>query len=104
MLAQDAATFLIIGNQAYLKGFLTKMSRIALHPITPERRHMQKIAEIFRSGGVLVYPTDSGYSLGCNALNPKAVAKLYNLKRAIKKYIMAMMFSRFFCDHSICQS
>ena len=68
---------------------------IRLHPETPEKRNMQKIAEVFQKGGILVYPTDSGYSLGCNALNMKAVQRLYHLKRAMKKYIMAMMFHEF---------
>lgn len=43
----------------------------------------------------MVYPTDSGYSLGCNALNKKAVQRLYHMKRDIKKYVMAIMVHQF---------
>jgi tRNA threonylcarbamoyl adenosine modification protein (Sua5/YciO/YrdC/YwlC family) len=66
-----------------------------LHPETPQERWMQKIADIFNAGGVVVYPTDSGYSVGCDANNIKAIQKLYNLKKGIKKYVMALMFQDF---------
>ena len=69
--------------------------RLSLHPITPESRLMRKVLEVFANGGVIVYPTDSGYSLGCDALNKAAVNKLYHLKREIKKYYMALMMLDF---------
>ena len=64
---------------------------LSLHPVTPEARHMRRALEVFEKGGICVYPTDSGYSLGCDARNRVAVNKLYHLKRAIKKYVMALM-------------
>src|SRR5687768_3000119 len=69
--------------------------RLQLHPVNPEARLMKKVAEIFQRDGILVYPTDSGYSLGCNALSRPAVQKLYRVKRAVKKYVMALMFQDF---------
>ncbi len=69
--------------------------RLALHPVTPEARLMRDVLEVFAKGGVVVYPTDSGYSLGCDALNKAAVNKLYHLKRAMKKYLMALMMRDF---------
>jgi tRNA threonylcarbamoyl adenosine modification protein (Sua5/YciO/YrdC/YwlC family) len=56
---------------------------------------MKRALETFEADGVVVYPTDSGYSLGCNALSRKAVNKLYHLKRAMKKYLMALMVRDF---------
>jgi len=56
---------------------------------------MPKVLEVFEKGGIVVYPTDSGYSLGCDALNKTGVNKLYHLKRAIKKYAMALMMRDF---------
>jgi tRNA threonylcarbamoyl adenosine modification protein (Sua5/YciO/YrdC/YwlC family) len=64
---------------------------LKIHPVTPEARHMKKVLETFEKGGLVVYPTDSGYSVGCNAGNRAAVNKLYHLKRAMKKYVMALM-------------
>jgi tRNA threonylcarbamoyl adenosine modification protein (Sua5/YciO/YrdC/YwlC family) len=69
--------------------------RLALHPQTPQTRLVRKVIEVFEKGGVVVYPTDSGYSLGCDALNKVAVHKLYHLKRAMKKYLMALMVRDF---------
>ena len=69
--------------------------RLALHPITPQTRLVRKVLEVFDQGGVAVYPTDSGYSVGCDALNKAAVHKLYHLKRAMKKYLMALMVRDF---------
>ena len=64
---------------------------LKIHPETPEARHMKRVVETFEKGGIVVYPTDSGYSMGCDAGNRTAVNKLYHLKRAIKKYYMALM-------------
>jgi tRNA threonylcarbamoyl adenosine modification protein (Sua5/YciO/YrdC/YwlC family) len=69
--------------------------RLELHPQNPQVRLMKKVLDVFAADGVVVYPTDSGYSLGCNALSRKAVNKLYHLKRAMKKYLMALMVREF---------
>jgi tRNA threonylcarbamoyl adenosine modification protein (Sua5/YciO/YrdC/YwlC family) len=69
--------------------------RLQLHPVTPQIRLMKRVTEAFEADGVIIYPTDSGYSLGCNALSRKAVNRLYHLKRAMKKYLMALMVRDF---------
>jgi tRNA threonylcarbamoyl adenosine modification protein (Sua5/YciO/YrdC/YwlC family) len=69
--------------------------RLELHPVTPQTRLMKRVLEAFEADGVVIYPTDSGYSLGCNALSRKAVNRLYHLKRAMKKYLMALMVRDF---------
>jgi tRNA threonylcarbamoyl adenosine modification protein (Sua5/YciO/YrdC/YwlC family) len=56
---------------------------------------MRRVLDVFDKGGICVYPTDSGYSLGCDARNRGAVNKLYHLKRAMKKYLMALMVRDF---------
>jgi len=68
---------------------------IDLHPVTPEARHLKRALEVLDKGGILVYPTASGYSMGCDARNRGAVNKLYHLKRAVKKYHMALMVRDF---------
>lgn len=42
---------------------------------------IQKALEILRSGGVILYPTDTVWGIGCDATNPEAVAKVYEIKR-----------------------
>lgn len=62
-----------------------------LHPENPEKRQIKKILQIFQNGGVVVYPTDSGYSVGCDVNQSKAVDKLYQLKKPLKKYVMSLL-------------
>ena len=69
--------------------------RLELHPDNPQTRLMHKVLEAFANGQVVIYPTDSGYSMGCDALSKKAVNKLYHVKRAMKKYLMALMVRDF---------
>lgn len=69
--------------------------RIELHPQTPQIRLVKKVLDAFAAGQVVVYPTDSGYSMGCDALSQKGVHKLYHIKRAMKKYVMALMVRDF---------
>jgi tRNA threonylcarbamoyl adenosine modification protein (Sua5/YciO/YrdC/YwlC family) len=69
--------------------------RLELHPVTPQVRLMRRVLETFEADGLVIYPTDSGYSLGCNALSRKALNKLYHVKRAMKKYLMALMVRDF---------
>ena len=47
----------------------------------PDSNEIQKAAEILRSGGLVVFPTETVYGLGANALDPAAVCKIYALKQ-----------------------
>ncbi len=69
--------------------------RIELHSETPQSRHLKNILEVFKNDGVLIYPTDSGYSLGCNVHSKKAINRLYHIKRSLKKYVMAILVPDF---------
>ena len=42
---------------------------------------MQKALEVLRSGGVILYPTDTVWGIGCDATDPAAVAKIYEIKK-----------------------
>ena len=45
------------------------------------REEIQKALEVLRSGGVILYPTDTVWGVGCDATNPEAVAKVYAIKK-----------------------
>lgn len=45
------------------------------------REEIRKAIEILRRGGVILYPTDTVWGIGCDATNPEAVAKVYEIKR-----------------------
>ena len=42
---------------------------------------IQKAVECMRKGGVILYPTDTVWGIGCDATNPEAVEKVYAIKR-----------------------
>ena len=54
----------------------------------------QEVAEavrVLRAGGVILYPTDTVWGLGCDATNAEAVAKIYELKRSADKKSMLVL-------------
>jgi len=42
---------------------------LELHPQNPSARKVQKVADTLEKGGVIIYPTDSVYGLGCDIFN-----------------------------------
>jgi tRNA threonylcarbamoyl adenosine modification protein (Sua5/YciO/YrdC/YwlC family) len=64
---------------------------LEIHPQTPQARHIKTIAEMLNRDALLLYPTDSGYAVGCSAASPKAIHKLYALKKPMKKFFMALL-------------
>lgn len=53
---------------------------LKIHPETPGQRQVQKAVDILRSGGTLIFPTDTVYGLGCDVYNHKAVEKVGLIK------------------------
>jgi tRNA threonylcarbamoyl adenosine modification protein (Sua5/YciO/YrdC/YwlC family) len=53
---------------------------LKIHPETPGQRQIQKAVEILRNGGVIIFPTDTVYGLGCDIFNHKAVERVARLK------------------------
>ena len=42
---------------------------------------VKKAVEVMRAGGIILYPTDTVWGIGCDATNPEAVKKVYEIKR-----------------------
>ena len=42
---------------------------------------IQKALEVLRKGGIILYPTDTVWGIGCDATDPEAVAKVYEMKK-----------------------
>jgi len=53
-----------------------------LHPISPQLRSIRQAAEIVRGGGVIAYPTDSCYALGCHINDKNALERLRSIRGA----------------------
>ena len=55
---------------------------LQLHPEHPQKRHVDRVVEALHRGGVIVYPTDTVYGLGCDIFNRKAINRIYQIKQA----------------------
>jgi tRNA threonylcarbamoyl adenosine modification protein (Sua5/YciO/YrdC/YwlC family) len=49
---------------------------ISIHPINPEERKIKQVVEVLKQGGVIIYPTDTIYGIGCDLMNRKAIERL----------------------------
>ncbi len=53
---------------------------IKIHPENPSERLVQIVADCLRQGGVIIYPTDTVYAIGCDIQHIKAVQRVANIK------------------------
>jgi len=53
---------------------------IKLYNENPNPREIEKVVSVLRDGGIVIYPTDTLYGMGCDALNVRAVEKICNMK------------------------
>jgi len=65
-----------------------------IHPENPDQRKIQLIVDILNKGGVIIYPTDTVYSLGCSLHKKRAIEKLAQLKGIkLKKAMFSVICS-----------
>ena len=63
----------------------------AIHPENPQERLVKQAAEIVRQGGVIVYPTDSCYALGCQMGNKEAMERILTIRQIDLKHHLTLM-------------
>jgi tRNA threonylcarbamoyl adenosine modification protein (Sua5/YciO/YrdC/YwlC family) len=54
---------------------------IEINPQNPQQRLIARVVDIIRQGGIIVYPTDTLYGLGCNLMDKRAIETIYQLKQ-----------------------
>ena len=54
---------------------------ISIHPTNPQPRQLAIIKDCLESGGIIAYPTDTIYGLGCDIFHPEAVEKICAIKK-----------------------
>jgi tRNA threonylcarbamoyl adenosine modification protein (Sua5/YciO/YrdC/YwlC family) len=57
---------------------------LRIHSKNPQMRFINKAIEILRNGGVIIYPTDTVYGLGCDIFQKKAIERIYQIKPSLK--------------------
>ncbi|XKE44927.1 threonylcarbamoyl-AMP synthase [Halomonas organivorans] len=64
-----------------------------IHPDNPQKRLIDQAVQIIRDGGVIAYPTDSGYALGCHLGDKKAVERIKWLRALDDKHNFTLVCS-----------
>jgi tRNA threonylcarbamoyl adenosine modification protein (Sua5/YciO/YrdC/YwlC family) len=62
-----------------------------IHPDNPNPRLIRQAAEVLRTGGIVVYPTDSGYALGCHLDDKDAVTRIRQIRKLDEHHHMTLM-------------
>ena len=52
-----------------------------IHPDNPNPRHIKTVVECLQDGGIIIYPTDTIYGLGCNIFQHKAIERIARIKQ-----------------------
>lgn len=63
----------------------------AIHPDNPQARLLRTAVNIVEAGGIIVYPTDSGYALGCQLANKAALERIRSLRQLDKNHNMTLV-------------
>jgi tRNA threonylcarbamoyl adenosine modification protein (Sua5/YciO/YrdC/YwlC family) len=67
---------------------------LKIYPSNPQEKHIQKVVECLKDGGVIIYPTDTVYGIGCDIFKQKAVEKIARIKDvSVKKHNFSFICS-----------
>jgi tRNA threonylcarbamoyl adenosine modification protein (Sua5/YciO/YrdC/YwlC family) len=56
-----------------------------INPDNPQARLIAKVVDILEKGGVIAYPTDTTYGIGCSIMNKRGIERIYSIKQREKK-------------------
>jgi tRNA threonylcarbamoyl adenosine modification protein (Sua5/YciO/YrdC/YwlC family) len=57
---------------------------IHINPQNPQQRLVKQVADMLKNGGIVIYPTDTFYGIGCDIMNKRAIESVYQLKQRDK--------------------
>ncbi len=66
---------------------------IAINPDNPQQRLIDQVVKKMQSGAIICYPTDTGYGIGCDMFNQKAIKKVIQIKKRPKHKPFTFMCS-----------
>ena len=66
-----------------------------IHPANPQRRAISQVADIVREGGVIAYPTDSCYALGCQLGNKEGIDRIRSLRQLDDRHHLTLVCQDF---------
>lgn len=66
-----------------------------VHPDNPQPRSINQVVQILNDGGLVAYPTDSGYALGCKLGNAEGIARIKQIRRLDDKHHFTLVVDEF---------
>ena len=69
------------------------MDILQIHEINPQKRLIEQACDVLQNGGVILYPTDTVYALGCDIRKKSAIEKIYRIKKIDKKKPLSIVLT-----------
>ena len=66
---------------------------VAINNQNPQMRLICKAVDVLRGGGIVIYPTDTVYGMGCDLFNKKGIERIYEIKRRDRKQTLSFICS-----------
>jgi tRNA threonylcarbamoyl adenosine modification protein (Sua5/YciO/YrdC/YwlC family) len=66
---------------------------LQINPVHPQPRHIARVADVLRADGVIAYPTDTVYGLGCDIRSKKALDRVRRIKKIDNKRHLSFVFA-----------
>lgn len=58
-----------------------KTVTLSINPENPQQRHINRVSQVLEQGGLIAYPTDTFYGIGCDLFNKRGIQLIYRLKK-----------------------
>lgn len=58
-----------------------KTVTLSINPENPQQRHINRVSQVLAQGGLIAYPTDTFYGIGCDLFNKRGIQLIYRLKK-----------------------
>jgi len=66
---------------------------LSINPVNPQERLLRQVVEVLEKGGLIAYPTDTTYGIGCDIRDPRAIDRIYQLKSKDRKATLSFICS-----------
>lgn len=69
------------------------MEYFELHPENPQQRFINKAVDVLKSGGIIIFPTDTYYGLGCDIFNKEGIEQIFRIKNEMDNKLFSFICS-----------
>ncbi len=67
------------------------MEFFELHPDNPQLRYINKAVDVLKSGGIIIFPTDTYYGLGCDIFNKEGIEQIFRIKNEVDNKLLSFI-------------